>query len=607
MKLAPKIIATVAAVMALLAIASIAILAGVFYPQYARLDDEMARRAYERVSHTVEAEAGNLSTLDREWAEWDDTYNFAGDRNPRYISENLTATEFQVLNVDSVVFADSSGKVFRVQNALRPAGLPSFKVGENVTTLVPAMPKLSGKATVWMTMEKIPSLVAVEPVLPSSGTGPARGTLLFVRHMDPARLKALRQQADVDFRFVSGTLAQEIPSSRASASAITNMYRLHTSPGQPALHLQFSTPRYFTNLGRQTIWNVSAILAVVSLLLCGVAATFIIFLIARPLQVIARHMQHIGASGSLTERLNMSRRDEIGVVANGLDAMVADLKETRQQLELQTYNSGMADLAAGVLHNVRNVLAPIFTSLWSGEQRLNETTNERLFQATAALDLDNVPPDRRRKLVQYIESSTRKADNGRNLALADYSNVKHLAQQIEMILQDHDKISHAARPMQRVELNAVLDDALRQISWPEHPGIEVVKQPSLKPDIMLTSQRVVLIQVLGNIIKNAVEAVELSGNSEKRIEIAWNSHCSDAGELHVRDTGIGIAPEDQGALFSRGYSTRTDRHGGVGLHWCANALAGIGGKIALQSEGIQKGATAVITLPLAPSTRGSAA
>ncbi|MDH2375550.1 ATP-binding protein, partial [Cobetia sp. 3AK] len=48
--------------------------------------------------------------------------------------------------------------------------------------------------------------------------------------------------------------------------------------------------------------------------------------------------------------------------------------------------------------------------------------------------------------------------------------------------------------------------------------------------------------------------------------------------------------------FQRGFSTRKNRSGGLGLHWCATSMMAMGGALRLESEGWGKGARAVLTL-----------
>jgi signal transduction histidine kinase len=69
-------------------------------------------------------------------------------------------------------------------------------------------------------------------------------------------------------------------------------------------------------------------------------------------------------------------------------------------------------------------------------------------------------------------------------------------------------------------------------------------------------------------------------------------------ELSFTDNGQGIPEANLDRIFERGYSTRRIRTGGIGLHWCANSLAGMGGSIWAMSGGPGQGATMIVRLPV---------
>jgi sensor histidine kinase regulating citrate/malate metabolism len=70
--------------------------------------------------------------------------------------------------------------------------------------------------------------------------------------------------------------------------------------------------------------------------------------------------------------------------------------------------------------------------------------------------------------------------------------------------------------------------------------------------------------------------------------------------LHCADNGVGIARGDLERVFDKGYSTKSkDTNYGIGLHWCANAIAALGGRIWAASEGPGLGASLHLMLPLA--------
>jgi len=52
-------------------------------------------------------------------------------------------------------------------------------------------------------------------------------------------------------------------------------------------------------------------------------------------------------------------------------------------------------------------------------------------------------------------------------------------------------------------------------------------------------------------------------------------------------------------VFDEGYSTKSrDTNYGIGLHWCANAIAALGGRIWAVSEGPGFGASMHLVVPL---------
>jgi len=105
-------------------------------------------------------------------------------------------------------------------------------------------------------------------------------------------------------------------------------------------------------------------------------------------------------------------------------------------------------------------------------------------------------------------------------------------------------------------------------------------------------------QVVWNLLSNAVKFTPRGG----RIEISLARVEHDL-ELSVRDTGEGIEPEFLPYVFDRfrqADGTRTRRHGGLGLGLAIvrNLVEIHGGMVTAYSEGLGKGATFVVRLPL---------
>jgi len=107
----------------------------------------------------------------------------------------------------------------------------------------------------------------------------------------------------------------------------------------------------------------------------------------------------------------------------------------------------------------------------------------------------------------------------------------------------------------------------------------------------ITSDEQRLSQVLGNLIKNAIDFVPPHSG---RIEIGAKSEDHQV-VFYVKDNGTGIPKEKQKNLFHKFYQTDTSlkrKHGGTGLGLviCKGIVEALGGKIWMESE-VGKGTT----------------
>ncbi len=124
----------------------------------------------------------------------------------------------------------------------------------------------------------------------------------------------------------------------------------------------------------------------------------------------------------------------------------------------------------------------------------------------------------------------------------------------------------------------------------------------LKPSegsVTITGDHTLLRQAIGNLVDNAIKYTPSGG------EVSVGMEVDEArGEviIHVHDTGIGIAPEDQLRLFEKFYRIRRRETGnvpgtGLGLALVRSIIERHGGRVWVESE-LNKGSTFYIALPL---------
>jgi two-component system, NtrC family, sensor kinase len=114
--------------------------------------------------------------------------------------------------------------------------------------------------------------------------------------------------------------------------------------------------------------------------------------------------------------------------------------------------------------------------------------------------------------------------------------------------------------------------------------------------------RTVLRLILQNLIINAADAVRDAGRDRGVLRFAAEivrDADSEQLHLHCKDDGIGIPAANLQRVFDKDFSTKSrETNYGIGLHWCANAIGALGGRIWAASDGPGLGASMHLMLPL---------
>ena len=94
---------------------------------------------------------------------------------------------------------------------------------------------------------------------------------------------------------------------------------------------------------------------------------------------------------------------------------------------------------------------------------------------------------------------------------------------------------------------------------------------------------------------NSIESIARMNEYDGHIDIKAFIQQDPDGELvhlTLQDNGAGIGSENFETLFQRGRTSKSDmNHSGLGLHWVANVIQTLDGRVFAESEGVGKGAT----------------
>ena len=277
-----------------------------------------------------------------------------------------------------------------------------------------------------------------------------------------------------------------------------------------------------------------------------------------------------------------------------------------EQLMQASRRSGMAEVAVGVLHNVGNVLNSVNVGAGLVVEKLRHFRVDQLARVAGAIeqhraDLGHyLTQDPKGKHVpDFLTLLAGHLTEERGELLDEVARLANKVDHIKTIVAAQHSYAGTSGMIEPVDVAVLLDDAIKMnTSSFERHMVRVEHQYADLPVLLLDKQR--LLQILVNLVKNAKEAMVETESSDRRLTIETRFAASNRFRIIVRDTGVGISPENLTRIFTYGFTTKKTGHG-FGLHSCANAAKEMSGSLTAESDGPRTGATFTLELPLKPA------
>ncbi len=280
----------------------------------------------------------------------------------------------------------------------------------------------------------------------------------------------------------------------------------------------------------------------------------------------------------------------------------AKLKAAQEKLVETAREVGMAEVATGVLHNAGNVLNSVSVTAEVVRKRVRNSKVSYLSEIVQLL-ADNAEElgtfmtveERGRKIPAFLANLSNELIDEQQCCLESLEalskHVQHVAEIIQL-QQSHGKAKGLIEP---TSVAGLVEDALQiNAEALARNGIEVTRDIANLPTLLLDRHK--LLQIMTNLISNAVHALAESEHEEKTITIKVKEAESGRLQIEVSDKGVGIPPENLTRIFEHGFTTRDNGHG-FGLHSTALSANELNGSIAAHSDGPGKGAAFTVELP----------
>jgi signal transduction histidine kinase len=596
--------------------AELAVQRFVLLPSFVELEQREAEKNVERATAALERELELLEPQCKDWAMWDDAYRYAEDRNEEWPANNLTQGSLAAANIIYAGAYDLEGKKIGSVSLegedgsaipLGPLDEPDLGAATKIRSAVFGENTASGIVR----SESGYLLVAGSPIVRGDGTGPRRGTMVMARKLDDEAISKLAEQAQVALTAeprspeVEGASTQtglvgpaRYENEETQTVARVDVYDL---TGAKAFGLRVDIPREITAKGKQAL-NFAAI----SLAIAGVLVVFALLsmlqrMVFTPLSIVTRHAKVVGKQDNVEARLNLEGYLEFDVLASEFDRMLESLADARARLLDQSFRSGVAEMASGVLHNIGNTVVPLSHKLVQLNEELKSAPRDEIRMAKEELEAESTDPERREDLNNFLAFAAVETLSVIERCVDNIESVTQHVSHIQQVLADQHRSSRADRVIEPIRPAAVVSDSLRLLPPELRQGVEIEVDPSVEAMGQARGSRVAVQQIIGNLLINAVEATAGQHVVDGAGKVVVSARTEENGEethvvISVVDNGMGIRPENLGQLFDRGFSTK-NRGSGMGLHWSANTASALGGRLQAFSDGEGMGARFEVWLP----------
>lgn len=321
---------------------------------FARLEESETLEDVDRVVNVLSADSAALESIVSDWAIWDDTYAFIEDRNEGYRESNIVDQTFYNLQIDLLIFINSSGDVVLGKALDRDSGkeMPvpvSLKEHISLNSPLAAHAHVESVTRGFILLHEGPLLVASCPIVTSEKKGPIRGALIMGRYLDDAEIERISgmtlipltlsrfddPQMPPDFQTVLPSLSSKSPiyirpldeQSIAGYALFLDIY------GKPGFVLRAETPRDIYQQGQTSLyWHLWMTMGI-GLISCVVALWFMRRYVLSPLARLSSDVSKVSKSGDPSARVSLRGRDELSSLAAEINRMLAALQNSQAKLQ----------------------------------------------------------------------------------------------------------------------------------------------------------------------------------------------------------------------------------------------------------------------------------
>ncbi|MBM7579310.1 bifunctional diguanylate cyclase/phosphodiesterase [Jeotgalibacillus terrae] len=292
------------------------------------MDEESMLRDMDRISNAIRLEQELLTSLNQDWAQWDEMYDFVLGENPDFTAANIDENTFMNNRIWRMMAINSDGEVLldRSYGLKKEAEL----LTEQFYSLTPSLNNyLIG-------MNDSFFIVSVQRVLPTSGVGRSAGKLIIARDISSNYVKRLGYDLslELDAAIINGSIEQNRVIRTVSEDRLEGQMAVRGSERNVNMLLTIDKPRSYYLSKRDVITKF-----VMSLVVLMTVIAIVLFIMLDRLMIsrvtsLSKQLNQIRSKRDISARVQWKNHngDEIHALGKSINGMLDSAEQSHREI-----------------------------------------------------------------------------------------------------------------------------------------------------------------------------------------------------------------------------------------------------------------------------------
>lgn len=292
------------------------------------------------------------------------------------------------------------------------------------------------------------------------------------------------------------------------------------------------------------------------------------------------------------------QRDQLKSKNEEISEAYLKLKDTQNQLLDASWKAGMADVASSVLHNIGNALNTVTVTKDIIQDRLKRSKVVNLGKTIEIINnsVDMVPKSEQGgRAVDYLGLLAEQLKSEQSTHLEEIERLSNGLERVNYIVASQRKYTEKKGVTEDLTPKELIKMAGEMSLLSSEEGVEFVDE--IEYNGVISVERHKVIQILINLIHNAIKSFENVDRERKIVRIVVKTMEAGRVQFEVIDNGAGLEADALNRIFTFDRSGKRNEKD-LDLHASANAAKSIGGSLVATSDGPEKGSSFLLELPL---------